>query len=122
MIFDGALFIAVAMVVFVSPSPQPALVRQVEADSLPPFEDTRRLLASMFFASGLLLVLFGRAVHDPQTLRWVAWARLVTFAIVAAVNVAQLRGRHWKRGPLFGLLSAWAVLGTLYAVLASPVL
>lgn len=117
MTLDGALFTLIALVVLATPSPQPALVRPVDDDALGPFMDTRRLLAAMFLASGLLLVIVGREVTEPRVLAHVAWVRIVSFLVVATVNIAQLRGGRWKRPPLMVLLAVWTVLVTAYTAL-----
>ena len=116
---DGVLFVAIGLVVLAKPNPQPALSRPLDPAALRPFEDTRRLLAAMFLGSGLLVLIVGLAVAEPRTLLWVSGARLVSFAVVAAVNVSQLRRRDWKRPPLVFLLGTWLVIGALYAVLGS---
>ena len=112
---DGMLFVAIGLIVLAIPNPQPALSRPLDPAALRPFEDTRRLLAAMFLSSGLLVLMVGLGVTEPRTLRWVSGARLLSFAVVAAVNVSQLRRRDWKRPPLFFLLGTWLVLGALYA-------
>jgi hypothetical protein len=119
MTLDGALFALIALMVLVTPSPQPALVRPVDDDALGPFMDTRRLLAAMFLASGLLMLIIGRYVADPRALVLVARARIVSFLLVAAVNVAQLRGGRWKRPPLLFLLGAWIALCASYTALGA---
>ncbi len=112
---DGAMFVAIGLLVMATPNPQPALSRPLDPAALRPFEDTRRLLAAMFLASGLLVLVVGLEVTEPRTLLWVSGARLVSFAIVAVVNVSQVRRGNWKRPPLVVLLSTWLVLGALYA-------
>ena len=119
---DGALFVAIGLLVLATPNPQPALSRPLDPAALRPFEDTRRLLAAMFLGSGLLVLIVGLGVTEPRTLRWVSGARLVSFAVVAAVNVSQVRRRDWKRPPLVFLLGTWLVLGALYVFLGSRVL
>ena len=115
MTVDGGLFVLIALVVFAAPNPQPALVRPLDADAVRPFEDTRRLLAAMFFASGCLVFACGWTATERRVFAWVSCARLASFAAVAAINVSQLRGGHWKRPPLFLLLGVWFVLASLYA-------
>ena len=114
---DGVLFVVVGLVVLAMPNPQPALSRPLDPAALRPFEDTRRLLAAMFLGSGLVVLVVGLAVTEPRALLWVSRARLAAFAVVAAVNVSQLRRSDWKRPPLVVLLCVWLVLGALYAVL-----
>jgi hypothetical protein len=111
---DGAMFVAIGLLVLVIPDPRPALLHPLDPAALRPFEDTRRLLAAMFLGSGLLVLVVGLGVTEPGTLFRVSLARLLSFAVVAAVNVSQLRGRDWKRPPLLLLLGAWLVLGALY--------
>ena len=118
---DGAMFVAIGLLVLATPNPQPALSRPLDPGALRPFEDTRRLLAAMFLASGLLVLAVGLGVTEPRALLWVCGARLVSFAVVAAVNVSQLRRGDWKRAPLAFLLATWLVLGALYATLGSRV-
>ena len=114
---DGAMFVAIGLLVIATPNPQPALARPLDPAALRPFEDTRRLLGAMFLASGLLMLVVGLEVTEARTLLWVCGARLVSFAVVAAVNVSQVRRGDWKRPPLAFLLGTWLVLGALYAFL-----
>ena len=116
---DGSMFIAIGLVVLAMPNPQPALSHPLDPAALRPFEDTRRLLAAMFLGSGLLVLVAGLEVTDPRTLRWLSGARLVSFAVTAAINVSQLRRGDWKRPPLLFLVGIWLTFGVLYSVLAS---
>ena len=119
MALDGGLFVLISVIVLVAPNPQPGLRNKLEPSALEPFEDTRRLLGAMFLASGLLLLIFAFGVADRQTLLLVVGARLVSFAIVAIINVKQLRRRMWKAPPLAILCTIWAVLAVAYTAIAT---
>ena len=98
---DRAAFVLIGLIVLLVPSPQPALIRAVdEIIALPPFKDTRRLLASQFFGNGLLALVFGFMVSDVGAERAATFARLATIAVVLVINIYQLRGGFWKRLPL----------------------
>jgi hypothetical protein len=118
LVVDGAAFVLIGLVVLAAPSPQPALSRPLDGDALQPFVDTRRLLASQFVGVGLLGLLVGSQVHDVATLRMAAVARILTLAVVIAINVAQLRGGDWKPAPLYSLLVAFSLLSAGYLALA----
>lgn len=111
---DGALFILVALVVLVTPSPQPTLTSNVDAFALGALEDTRRLLASMFLGSGLLAAVLAWAVEDPHALVLGARARLLTLLLVITLNVVQLRSGRWKPASLYVLISIFVPLSLLY--------
>ncbi len=55
MLLDGFLFVLIGIIVLINPSPQTTLKIPVNEVALPPFQDTRRLLASQFITSGLLI-------------------------------------------------------------------
>jgi len=116
-VVDGSLFVLIGLVVLAIPSPQPALVRQVdEAVALRPFKDTRRLLASQFIGNGLLaLVLVFAAGDAPALARPAAAARLATIGLVLAINVTQLRSGVWKRPPLYLIGAALTAFAVGYA-------
>ena len=110
---DGAAFVVIGLIVLATPSPQPALVRPVdESVALPPFRDTRRLLASQFVGNGLLALVVGLTGPGGAAERAAALARLATIAIVLGINASQLRGGFWKRPPLY------VVTATLSAIAA----
>lgn len=117
LVLDGTAFVLIGVVVLVAPSPQPALARPLDPGALVPFADTRRLLASQFVGVGLLALVLGAVVREPDALRLAALARVITLVVVAAINVAQLRDGAWKPEPLRGLLAAFAILAAAYAVL-----
>ena len=118
LVADGIAFVAIGIVVLVAPSPQATLTFEVDARTLAPFEDTRRLLASQFIGNGLLALLVGFRVDDVATLRFAALARVATLLVVLGVNVSQLRGSSWKPASLYGLVSVFTVLGVAYVALA----
>ena len=64
---DGAMFVAIGLLVIATPNPQPALARPLDPAALRPFEDTRRLLGAMFLASGLLMLVVGLEVTEART-------------------------------------------------------
>lgn len=111
---DGAIFVFIGLVVLATPSPQPALVRPVDAVALPPFKDTRRLLASQFIGNGLLALVFGLAATGTSGQRAAAVARLVTLGIVLTINGTQLAAGNWKRPPLYVITSALLGIAVAY--------
>jgi hypothetical protein len=116
--FDGFVFVAIGVLVLISPSPQPALKAPlVERTAVEPFKDTRRLLASQFIGTGLLALALGLFGQDPSLLRLAALARVLTLATTMAINVTQLRAGLWKPGPLYGLLSIFGVWLLAYVYL-----
>jgi hypothetical protein len=114
LVVDGASFVLIGLIVVAIPSPQPALVRAVdEAVALLPFVHTRRLLASQFIGNGLQALVLASA--QGSSLRLAAAARLVTIALVLAINGAQLRSGVWKRPPLYLIIAVLAVFAIGYA-------
>jgi hypothetical protein len=114
-VLDGAAFVLIGLVVLAVPSPQPALTRHVDEDvALRPFEHTRRLLASQFVGNGLFALVVGLAVREDLVVRLAAGARLLTIALVLAINVSQLRSGFWKRPPLYFIGAVLVAFGALY--------
>jgi len=111
---DGYVFLVIGLIVLAIPSPQPGLAKPVSAEDLQPFSQTRRLLASMFIASALLLVVIGRNVTDSTMLREVGIVRVASFALVIVLNIIQLRSKKWKAAPLIGLISIFTLLTAVY--------
>lgn len=116
--FDGYAFLVMGLIVLAIPSPQPGLTTPVSAEDLPPFSQTRRLLAAMFIASALLLIVIGRNVVDGQTLQEVGIVRIASFILVIVLNIIQLRSKRWKAAPLVALISIFALFtaGYLYFI------
>ena len=114
---DGAIFVLIGIVVIVNPSPQPTLVDQVDSRTIVPFEDTRRLVASQFIGNGLLAVLVGMRVHDVNTLKWAATARIAMLVTVIAVNASQLRRKAWKPSFLYGIIASFSFVIMVYTTL-----
>ncbi len=115
-LIDGAAFALIGLVVMAIPSPQPALVRPIDDVALAPFRETRRLLASQFVGNGLLALILGLTAPGAQAERAGAIARLVTIALVLAINAGQLRAGHWKRPPLFVVTALLSLIALGYAV------
>ena len=112
--FDGYAFLAIGIIVLISPSPQPGLSKPVSESELLPFSQTRRLLASMFIASALLLITIGRNVTDLETLKETSWARIASFVLVIYLNAAQYKSKRWKPAPLIGLMSMFSIMTLIY--------
>ena len=112
--FDGYAFLVIGLIVLAFPSPQPGLTKPVPAEDLPPFSQTRRLLAAMFIASALLLIVIGRNVVDRETLQEVGIVRIASFLLVIVLNIIQLRSKRWKTAPLVALISIFALFITGY--------
>ena len=107
--FDGYAFLVIGLIVLAIPSPQPGLTKPVSAEDLPPFSQTRRLLAAMFIASALLLIVIGRNIVDRETLQEVGIVRIASFALVIVLNIIQLRSKRWKPAPLIALISIFTL-------------
>jgi hypothetical protein len=112
--FDGYAFLVIGLIVLAIPSPQPGLTKPVSAEDLPPFSQTRRLLAAMFIASALLLIVIGRKVVDREILQEVGIARIASFVLVIVLNIIQLRSKRWKTAPLVALISIFALFTAGY--------
>lgn len=115
--FDGFAFLLIGIIVLIAPSPQPALSKPVNEDDLKPFLQTRRLLAAMFLASALLLIVIGRNVTDLETLKAVGLARIASFLLVIIINANQYKSKRWKAAPLLVLMSLFFVMSLVYGYL-----
>ena len=113
-VIDGAAFVFIGLLVMATPSPQPALARPIDDNALPPFLETRRLLASQFIGSGLLALVLGLIAPGAGAERAGAIARVVTFAIVLAINGGQLARGNWKRPPLYLITAVLSGLALAY--------
>lgn len=111
---DGYLFLLIGMIVLITPSPQPGLTKKVNEEDLLPFSQTRRLLASMFIASALLLIIVGHSVQDYDTLQKVGVARVLSFALVIAINANQFKSKRWKPAPLIVLMTLFGLMSIAY--------
>ncbi len=112
--FDGYLFLLIGIIVLIIPSPQPGLIKKVNNDDLLPFSQTRRLLASMFISSGLLLIVVGRNITDPQTLQLTSIVRIISFLLVIVLNAIQYQSKRWKAAPLIALMSLFSFMSLIY--------
>lgn len=112
--FDGYAFLIIGIIVLLTPSPQPGLSQPVNEYDLLPFSQTRRLLASMFIASALLLIVVGRNITDFETLKQISIVRIVSFVLVIILNAIQYKSKRWKSAPLIGLMSLFAVMSLIY--------
>ena len=112
--FDGYAFLIIGIIVLLTPSPQPGLSQPVNENDLLPFSQTRRLLASMFIASALLLIVVGRNITDFETLKQISIVRIVSFVLVIILNAIQYKSKRWKFAPLIGLMSLFAVMSLIY--------
>ncbi len=111
---DGYTFLLIGLIVLIIPSPQPGLTKKVNEEDLLPFSQTRRLLASMFIASALLLIIIGRNVLDFEILRQVSIVRVVSFALVIGLNAIQLKSKRWKSLPLIALMTIFSFMSLVY--------
>lgn len=112
---DGFAFLLMGLIVLATPSPQPGLTKKVDEQDLLPFSQPRRLLAAMFVASALLLIIVGRNVTDVAVLRQVGYARIASFVLVIALNVIQLVKKRWKAAPLIVLIATFSSLAIAYS-------
>lgn len=111
---DGYTFLLIGIIVLIIPSPQPGLTKKVNDEDLLPFSQTRRLLASMFIASGLLLIIIGGSVIDPEILRKICIVRVTSFALVIGLNANQYQSKRWKPGPLIALMTIFSLMSLTY--------
>ena len=112
--FDGYAFLIIGIIVLISPSPQPGLSKPVNEDDLLPFSQTRRLLASMFIASALLLIVIGRNITELETLKEISIVRIASFLLVIILNAVQYKSKRWKSAPLIGLMSWFTIMSLIY--------
>lgn len=112
--FDGIAFLLIGIIVLISPSPQPGLSKPVNEADLLPFSQTRRLLASMFIGSALLLLVIGTMVNDGATLKATSIVRVVSFLLVITLNAIQYQSRRWKDMPLIILMSLFSLMSLVY--------
>jgi len=114
---DGYLFLLIGIIVLITPSPQPGLTKKVSEEDLLPFSQTRRLLASMFIASALLLIVVGHGVEDYQILRTIGMVRVLSFVLVIALNANQYARKRWKSAPLIVLMTVFSLMSVAYLYL-----
>lgn len=114
---DGYLFLLIGIIVLITPSPQPGLTKKVSEEDLLPFSQTRRLLASMFIASALLLIVVGHGVEDYQVLRTIGMVRILSFVLVIALNANQYASKRWKAAPLIVLMTIFSLMSVAYLYL-----
>lgn len=107
--FDGTIFLIIGLIVLAIPSPQPALAKKVRDEDLPPIVHTRRLLAAMFIASALPLVVIGRTVVDSALLVQIGMVRIASFILLIVLNIIQLRSKRWKTPPLILLITIFTL-------------
>ena len=115
--FDGYAFFIIGIIVLISPSPQPGLSKPVNENDLLPFSQTRRLLASMFIASALLLIVIGRNIIDIVLLKEISIVRIASFLLVIILNLVQYKSKRWKLVPLISLMTLFGIMSLFYAYL-----
>lgn len=115
--FDGYAFLLIGIIVLLLPSPQPGLSIPVNENDLLPFAQTRRLLAAMFIASALLLIVIGRNITDLETLKEISIVRIASFLLVIILNAIQYKSKRWKPAPLIGLMTLFSIMSLFYAYL-----
>ena len=115
--FDGYAFFIIGIIVLISPSPQPGLSKPVNENDLLPFSQTRRLLASMFIASALLLIVIGRNIIDIVLLKEISIVRIASFLLVIILNLVQYKSKRWKPVPLISLMALFGIMSLFYAYL-----
>lgn len=111
---DGYTFLLIGIIVLIIPSPQPGLTKKVNEEDLLPFSQTRKLLASMFIASSLLLIIIGRNVIDHEILRQISIVRVASFALVIGLNANQYHSKRWKPEPLIVLMTIFSLMSLTY--------
>ncbi len=115
--FDGYAFLLIGIIVLIIPSPQPGLSKPVNENDLLPFSQTRRLLASMFLAFALLLLVIGRNIIDIETLKEISIVRIFSFLLIIILNLIQYKSKRWKLIPLIVLMSFFSVMISIYVYL-----
>ena len=88
--------------------------KKVNEDDLLPFSQTRRLLASMFIASGLLLIIIGINIKDYQILQQISIVRVISFVLIIALNAIQFKSKRWKPAPLIALITIFSLMSVTY--------
>ena len=111
---DGYTFLLIGIIVLIIPSPQPGLTKKVNNEDLLPFSQTRRLLASMFIGSALLLIIIGRNILDKETLKQISTVRVVSFLLIIGLNVIQYKSKRWKPAPLIALMTIFSIVSLIY--------
>lgn len=111
---DGYAFLIIGIIVLITPSPQPGLSKPVNEDDLLPFSQTRRLLASMFIASALLLIIIGRNISDVEILKLISVSRIASLLLVIFLNLIQYKSKRWKPVPLIVLMSMFSLMSLIY--------
>ena len=111
---DGVIFLIMGLIVLIIPSPQPGLAKKVSEEDLLPFSQTRMLLAAMFIASSLLLLVIGYKINDTSVLKAVSIVRILSFVLVIILNLFQLKSKRWKTRPLIVLISIFSLLALCY--------
>ena len=111
---DGYTFLLIGFIVLIIPSPQPGLTKKVNEEDLLPFSQTRRLLASMFIASALLLIIIGRNLVDYEILRQICIVRVASFLLVIGLNASQYKSKRWKPAPLITLMTIFSLMSLTY--------
>lgn len=114
---DGFLFLLIGIIVLIIPSPQPGLTKKVNDEDLLPFSQTRRLLASMFIAAALLLIVIGYSIEEFDVLRRIAIVRIISFGLVIGLNANQYISKRWKPAPLIALMTIFSVMSIAYLYL-----
>lgn len=111
---DGFVFLLIGLIVLIIPSPQPGLTKKVNEEDLLPFSQTRRLLASMFIASALLLIVIGRSVTNHEILMQISIIRVASFGLVIGLNANQYKSKRWKSAPLIALMTIFSLMSLIY--------
>lgn len=112
---DGYLFLLIGIIVLITPNPQPGLTKKVNEEDLLPFSQTRRLLASMFIASALLLIVVGHSDVDFDILSKIGIVRVISFVLVIIFNANQYQSKRWKPAPLIVLMSIFSLMSIAYS-------
>ncbi len=112
--FDGYAFLIIGIIVLISPSPQPGLSKPVNEPDLLPFSQTRRLLASMFITSALLLIVIGRNITNLEILKEISIVRIASFLLVIILNAVQYTSKRWKPAPLIALMALFTIMSLIY--------
>ena len=111
---DGYTFLLIGLIVLIIPSPQPGLIKKVNEEDLLPFSQTRRLLASMFIASALLLIIIGRNITEYEILRQISIVRFLSFLLVIGLNAIQYKSKRWQPAPLIALMIIFSLMSCAY--------
>jgi uncharacterized membrane protein SirB2 len=112
-IFDGLIFFLVGIAVMIFPSASASSI-PTASGSLPHVEDTRRLLAAIYIALGMFLLMFGSSVVNSATRNLAAKLRGLSLPLVTGVNILQITNGNWKPESLYLYVGLFGLMAIAY--------